>query len=103
MKKVVDGKVYDTGRAELLHTDSYSNPSDFDYLQESLYVTAKGAFFIHGEGGARSKYAVQIEQNSWRGGADIRPISREEAIQWLEAHDGAEVILERFADAVEEA
>lgn len=103
MKKVVAGKVYDTEKAELLHSDSYSNPRDFDYWRESLYVTAKGALFIHGEGGARSRYAVQVEQNSWSGGSDIKAVSKEEAIHWLEEHDGAEVIMECFADDVEEA
>ena len=34
MKKVVAGKVYDTEKAELLHSDSYSNPRDFDYWRE---------------------------------------------------------------------
>ena len=103
MKVVIKGKVYDTEKAEELHSDSYSNPRDFDYWQETLYVTPKGAYFIHGEGGARSKYRRQVEQNSWSGGAAITPLSKEEAIRWLEEHDGSDVILERFAGEVEEA
>jgi len=103
MKKVINGKVYNTATAEELHSDSYSHPGDFQYWRETLYVTPKGAYFIHGEGGASSKYGQQVEQNTWSGGADITPVSKEEAIRWLEEHDGADVILERFAGDVEEA
>ncbi len=103
MKKVIGGKSYDTEKAQLLHNYSYGNPGDFDYWQESLYVTSKGAFLVLGEGGARSKYAKRVGQNSWGGGEDIKPVSKVEALRWLEEHDGAEVILEHFAGEIEEA
>lgn len=102
-EKVVNGKLYDTEKAELLHRDSYSNPRDFDYWQETLYVTPNSAYFIYGEGGARSKYRWQVEQNCWTGGADITPVSSEQAIKWLEEHDGVDVIMGRFAGDVEDA
>lgn len=103
MKKVIGGKMYNTETAEELHSDSYSNRSDFDYWCETLYRTKKGVYFIHGEGGARSKYSRQVEQNSWTGGEDITPATRKEAIFWLEEHDGTDVILDQFPGDVEEA
>lgn len=103
MKKVINGKAFSTEKAELLHSYGFSNHGDFNYWWEALYVTPKGAYFIYGEGGASSKYGKQVEQNTWSGGADITPVSKEEAIKWLEEHEGADVILEHFSGDVEEA
>lgn len=103
MKKIINSKLYDTETAECLHTDSYGYASDFEHWSESLYVTKKGAFFIAGEGGPLSKYAVQSSSNNYSGGSSIRPISRQEAIAWLESHDGETVLLDRFQDDIKEA
>lgn len=103
MKKVVEGKLYNTKTAEVIHEWSngyYRN--DFHRCEETLYRTRKGAWFLHGEGGALSKYAEP--HGSMRGsGEDIVPLTPEEAMRWLEEHDGADAILEHFTDDVEEA
>ncbi len=103
MKKVIEGKVYNTETAEELHDWSNHYPcSDFKACSESLYRTKKGAFFIAGSGGPLSSYAVPCGGGT--GGSEgIRPVSREEALEWLESHGGEEAIEEHFSDMVEEA
>ena len=68
MKKVIEGKVYNTETAEELHDWSNHYPcSDFKACSESLYRTKKGAFFIAGSGGPLSSYAVPCG-NGYGGG-----------------------------------
>lgn len=86
MNKVIRGKRYDTETAERIDSWSYSNPRDFDYVHEVLYRKRGGEFFVYGEGGARSKYSRQVEQNCWSGGEEIRPLTDEEAREWVEEH-----------------
>ncbi len=104
-KRVVDRKVYDTDTAELVHEywNGYSS-RDFKCISEQLYKTPKGNFFLLGAGGAMTKYAVDCGNNSRSGSSDnIIPLTKEEAIEWLETHDGSEKILELFPEEVEEA
>jgi len=103
MKKVVEGKVYNTETAELIHSwDNGCYAGDFHACEETLYQTKKGAFFIHGSGGALSKYAVPVAGGT--GGSDnIKPVTRQEASDWLEKHDGTDAIEEHFSDIIEEA
>lgn len=106
MKRVVDGKLYDTERAEKLH--EYENMDDqgnFYYYEEALYRTAKGNYFIAGSGAAMSKYAESLGGGSWGGGGGIRPLTKPGAADWLDEHDGVEVLVADpdFADLLEEA
>lgn len=104
MKKVVDGKVYNTETAELVHEWSngrYGN--DFRYRGKDLYRTKKGNWFLLHEGGPMTDMAKSCGDNSFCGSRDIEPISEKDVIGFLESHDGAEVILKYFSDQVEEA
>lgn len=103
MKKVINRKKYDTEKAEWIH--GWSNgfdSSNFRFEYESLYRTAGGNLFLHVEGGGKTVHATQCGDGTGPG-EDIVAVSREEAIDWLESHDGAEAIEKHFADAVEEA
>ena len=102
MKKIINGKRYDTDTAKKLASDWYSNRTDFHYWEETLYRKNTGEYFLHGEGGPASKYAQNIEQNSWSGGEKIIPLSVENARKWAEDHlDGDEY--EKIFGVVEEA
>lgn len=93
MKKVINGALYDTETAKLLGKDSYSNPRDFQYWVETLYRTKSGKYFLHGEGGALTKYAVCVAQNEWSGGEKIIPLDLDSAQKWAEEHlDGDEYV-----------
>jgi hypothetical protein len=88
MKKVIDGKVYDTKTAECIgNWDNGCYGGDFHRCEESLYKTKNGQFFIAGEGGAMSKYSQSSGENSWGGGEGMELLSEAEALAWCEDHD----------------
>ena len=94
MKKVINGKVYDSDKARALG-EYAPNPyrSDFHYFCETLYRKKTGEFFLHGEGNAASKYALSCGQNEWCGGEKIIPLTYADAQAWAEEHlDGDEYI-----------
>lgn len=106
MKRVINGKVYNTETADELHTYApYENTSDFHFFTETLYVTKKGAYFVAGEGGAMSAYAESLGGGSYGGGSGIRVLSKAEAMEWLEETGGDDVLVndERFSADIEEA
>ena len=102
MKRVINGKMYNTETAELIHeSDNGIYGNDFRQCEESLYKTKNGAYFIAGSGGPMSKYA-ESSGNTTSGGAGIEVISEQEAIEWLEQNDGTEAIEEYFSDKITE-
>ena len=86
MKKIIDGKLYDTETAKEMGCDSYLYPRDFKHWVETLYKKRTGEFFLHGIGGPASKYAESCGQNQWSGGQKIIPLSYEAARSWAEEH-----------------
>lgn len=86
MKKIIDGKRYDTATAKKIGCDGYSNRSDFGFWEETLYQKRTGEFFLHGVGGPASKYAETTGQNEWSGGEKIIPLEFENARKWAEDH-----------------
>lgn len=103
MKKVINGKVYDTDKARELASDSYSNPRDFHHWSETLYVKRTGEYFLHGSGGPMSRYAERIEQNSWSGGEQLIPLTYDKAREWAEEHLSGTEYEEIFGEVSEDA
>jgi len=104
MKRVINKKVYDTETAKLIGEDSYGFPTDFRYWEEELYITKKGNYFIKGEGGALTSYAVSCGGGSSSGSCIIKPLSKEQALNWCQEHEiEVNVIEEHFQDMIEEA
>jgi hypothetical protein len=95
MKKIIKGKRYDTETARLMGSWG-NNRTDFSYVHEELYRKKTGEYFLYGRGGAMSKYAEAVDQNSWSGGSDIRPLTYEEARDWAEHHLDADEYEEIF-------
>lgn len=87
MKKIINGKVYDTETAKRLG-EYEPNPyrSDFHYYCETLYRKKTGEFFLHGEGNAASPYSRSCGQNEWCGSEKIIPMTYAEAQKWTEEH-----------------
>jgi hypothetical protein len=96
MKKIINGKLYDTDKARYLGGDSYSNSRDFHHWTEELYVKRTGEYFLYGEGGPMTKYAESTGQNTWSGGEKIMPMSMEAAREWAEEHLNADRYAELF-------
>lgn len=84
MKKIISGKVYDTSTAKRVGYDGGGD--GFTWWHEDLYQKRTGEFFIYGEGGPMTKYAVPVDQNNWSGGSRIAPLDINAAKQWAETH-----------------
>lgn len=103
MKKIINGKLYDTDKAHYLGGDSYSNSRDFHHWTEELYVKRTGEYFLYGEGGPMTKYAESTGQNTWSGGEKIIPLSMDAARAWAEEHLNADRYGEIFGLPDEDA
>ena len=103
MKKIINNKAYDTETAKEL--GSWSNMADygnFSQFSETLYRKKTGEFFLYGEGGPMTKYAVAEGSNCWRGGSRIMPLSFQEARKWAEEHLSGEEYEAIFGEVVED-
>lgn len=83
MKKIIDGKVYNTETATCVGewaNGYYRN--DFKWESEELYKKNNGEFFLYGEGGPMSSYAESIGNRSWSEGSSISPLTSKEAYNW---------------------
>ena len=104
MKKIINGKVYDTSTAK--HLGEYEpNPyrSDFHWYCETLYQKKTGEFFLHGEGNAASPYSRSCGQNEWCGGERIEPLTFKEAQKWAEEHLDGDEYCKIFGEPNEDA
>lgn len=108
MRKMIDGKRYDTDQAELVYEWCNGHyESDFNYRSKALYRTASGAWFLRHEGGALTDMARRCGSNSYCGGDAIEAISDDDAYGFLEAHSdesqAVEAIEAHFAARVTDA
>lgn len=103
MKKIIEGKLYDTATAkEIADREHGEGPRDFHYYCETLYKKRTGEYFLHGEGGPLSRYAVSCGQNQWTGGSRIEPMSYESAKQWAEENMDADDYMAEFGEVSED-
>lgn len=91
MRKIINGKAYDTEKATTVaERDNGQWDNRFNLVTETLYRKRTGEYFLHGEGGAMTRYAQSCGQNSWSGGELITPLSYDQAKQWCEDNGTAE-------------
>lgn len=87
MKKIINGKKYDTDTAQKVGWwGAEYAVNDFYFYEETLYRKRTGEFFLHGSGNAASKYAKRVEMNTWAGGEEIIPLTYDAAREWAEEH-----------------
>jgi len=102
MKVKIDGRTYDTTKAErIAEYDSGLPRMDLDYIREALYKQ-DGVLFLAGESGARGRYAKNESLGGKVGGEDVYILSPEEAKEWVELTQGsnaanANLLLDGFA------
>jgi hypothetical protein len=100
MKKIINGKVYDTETARQLGEYENDYPLyDFHWYSEQLYQKRTGEFFLFGEGHAASKYGL----NEYGAGKKIIPMSYTQAQKWAEEHLDADKYIGIFGEPDEEA
>ncbi len=103
MRKIINNKVYDTEKAAQIGlSDNDHAPNDMAYSGEALYRKRTGEYFLHGEGGPMSRYAVRIGDNNWRGGEQITPLSYYAARQWAVEHLSTEAYETEFGEVTED-
>ena len=86
MKKIINGRRYDTETAKKLGYWDNKLYEDLNFCSETLYQKSNGEYFLHCEGGANTRYARSIDSNSWAPGEAIRPLTPQAAAEWGEAH-----------------
>lgn len=101
MKKIINGKMYDTETAAFIGDYSYGAPGDLSYVSESLYRKKTGEFFLYGEGGPMSKYSMSCGNNSWSGGEAIIPERDFNVRKWVAAHCDADAYIKLFGPVEE--
>ena len=86
MKKVINGKAYDSETAkEIVAWRSGDNKRDFSCCFETLYRTKNGQFFLYGEGHGNTEWGADFESGRTRGwGEDIKLLNKEETLSWME-------------------
>ena len=104
MRAIIDGLRYDTKTAtEVAGYDNGLGWGDFRHIEEALFRTPRGRWFLAGCGGAMTRYARSCGGNCTTGGEGIHPIAAADARKWLEARHMTEALEEHFADAIEDA
>ena len=101
MKKVINGKLYNTDTA--MEMGEYWNglaASVFEYTIEALYRKKNGEYFLYGRGGARSSYARRVG-DMWGWGEEIRPLTEGQAKEWAERNLTADEYIEIFGEPEE--
>lgn len=102
MKKVINGKVYDTDTArEVGCFDSGAGDRPFGW-SETLYVKRTGEYFLFGEGGPGSKYSVRTGINESTGITKIFPLAYDEARKWAEDNLGGDEYIAEFGAIAED-
>lgn len=82
MKKIIQGRTYNTDTATLVMEWSAGGCSSDRYWEETgLYQTRSGHFFLAGEGGPSTVWATNDGNNNWGTGSGILPISPKEALE----------------------
>lgn len=99
MKKIINGKLYDTNSDNVTYIVNYSYeaPESPLHINEKLYQKRNGEFFLVGEGGHSSKYKMIL----YISGSDITPLTTEEAKEWVEKHFDADTYIEVFGEPKE--
>ncbi len=67
MKKVIDGKVYDTETATLkAEWENMYDARNFNYVEEQLYQKKTGEFFLYGYGGLTQITPIEFDDRETR-------------------------------------
>ena len=104
MKKIINNKLYDTETAKPVgEWGNGLGHSDFRYCEENLYLKKTGEFFLHGKGGAMSKYCeISADGNERSWGEKIVPLTVDEAKEWAEEKLDADEYQAIFGEISEE-
>ncbi|HBM6509205.1 TPA: hypothetical protein LY796_002232 [Enterococcus faecium] len=101
MKKIIEGKLYNTETATLIAEYQKGNRSDFYGIEEKVYKTKKGQYFMYYWGGGCSKYREEVASQTYSDSEGIKLISEEEAKEFAMEHLDAEDFIGIFGEVEE--
>lgn len=103
MRKIIDGKVYDTETAKFLaEFESNFAVNDFNWYMENLYIKKTGEYFLYGKGNGLTSYKKSMSGGGWTSGEKIIPLSEEEAQKWAEENIESKEYEEIFGEITED-
>ena len=82
MKKIINGKRYDTDTARKISSFQYSHHHDFLWHRETMYQKKTGEFFIHGEVREESGDRNELDCNSCMKSERLIPMTIKSAMDW---------------------
>lgn len=89
--------VYDTDTAQAFGIrESDCAPTDPEWYRETLYRNTSGYWFIAGEGGSCSRFAVEEAARGRTGSAGIIPLGQSQAMHWLAETGNVSALRDRF-------
>lgn len=103
MKKLIDKKLYDTEKADFVHSyihhdEQFSNME----CEDRLYITKKGNWFLVVEDIALDEWD-QPGAGEPSNVEDLRALTATEAFAWLVEHEAFDTVKQYFPDEIEEA
>lgn len=102
MKKIINGKKYDTATARLVGKWLYGNGKrDFYLRHEKLFCKKNGEYFLYAKGGPLSVYRTYSGSNSWGGGEVVIPYTLREAQKWAMEHMDGDAYEAEFGEVDE--
>ncbi len=101
MKKIINGKKYDTETAVYICGYEFGICNNYSHIKESLYRKKNGEFFMYGYGGPGTKYKVYSGTNSYSGSEKIEPFTESEAKAFIADYGDAEIYEELFGEVEE--
>lgn len=101
MKRIINGKKYDTETAVYICGYEYGTCNDFSHIKESLYRKKNGEFFLYGCGGPMTRYKVYSGTNSFGGSEKIEPFTESEAKEFIEEYGDVETYEKLFSEVEE--
>ncbi len=98
MKKVIDGRVYDTDKAQLLGEVQHGDYGNFESWGQALYKSKSGLYFMNCWGGPLSQYGYSCPGGNISGDDFIHPVNIEQAKNWSEKNMTGDEYIEAFGD-----
>ena len=87
MRKIINGRLYDTTTATKVATYMNGDPAiDFHHFKETLFQKRNGEFFLLASGRSPAKYRAYSDDGLYRGEDAFIPLTLEDAKRWSEDH-----------------
>jgi hypothetical protein len=92
MRSFVGSIIYDTEDAEkIICAKNADSENRLRWMEETLFRTKDGHYFLYGKGGPMSPYAEVVGKHCKTGGSKIIPFDLQDALEWLKRPDNGRI------------